>query len=119
MSPLGAPLCCCLGERGDLGAALVDLRAAVTVAIVHPSREDGLAVLELEVQVAVGVGGVEQLGWDRWDLYRVPLCRATMRPLAKPGTDGSIIRAMRPWRITGDGTGVPVDRRPDGRTTSR
>src|SRR3546814_11804341 len=41
MSPLGAPLDRLLRERGDLGAALVDLRAAVTVAIVHPSREDG------------------------------------------------------------------------------
>src|SRR3546814_15035833 len=40
MSPLGAPLDRLLRERGDLGAALVDLRAAVTVAIVHPSREE-------------------------------------------------------------------------------
>src|SRR3546814_8550460 len=48
MSPLGAPLDRLLRERGDLGAALVDLRAAVTVAIVHPSREDGLVDFELE-----------------------------------------------------------------------
>src|SRR3546814_3641354 len=69
MPPRGAPLERLLRERGDLGAALVELRAAVTGAIVQPCREDGVAVLELEVQVAVGVGGVEQLCWDRWDLY--------------------------------------------------
>src|SRR3546814_3382068 len=46
MSPLGAPLDRLPRERGDLGAALVDLRAAVTVAIVrseeHTSESQSL-----------------------------------------------------------------------------